>query len=588
MSDVWACSVDYDGTAQLGHVPNHVTFDGYATLSARLFVVNDGTDAGPMFPFESAHSFGVLMGVEDNFAGPGYEWQAYFDFVQKPFPGNPFDDWTAILEPDTTPSPSFWTPIRQTQAAGNNGSAYFGAGTVTVTKDYALGHYVFATPLGSVTVPFIWLSNQPPLRPFWIPSDTPLYAVGIGHALAYADTSVLNEEKTHWTNFFTKQNGINVPPGSAALTAADPGTWDSPFTAPWFAIPGGGNYHLTGVLIPSASGQEVTSYRTEFTAPAFPAPVYQATSEQRYIMPAGFNAPHLTVDAAVDPNSGFLYTLRIEDHDRTKVLFSYTDDGGHTLNESVIYTLGGADFHWPTLAVDPHGLILATWQNVNDLTKQYWTISETFGRSWASVSNRTQAAASVHRVRFHPETGLLYYLFWDVTEGRFKIVGDEAFSSAGFTAAAPWSSPVSVSLAAANHWPVLFPDFKGNLYVRWSEETLKGQVSETLGATWPLATAELGMMGPQPSIWLDPASGFHYLLYQDLVSGDLRVYPSDDMTSSAAAPGGTPITGVEQQYAAVITDARGWVYVFYQFLSGGLYQLRCRRSEDLGLTWVTP
>jgi hypothetical protein len=571
MSDIWLDSVDMDGISLLGHSPNHVSFDGYATLSARLFVVNDGTDAGPMFPFEAAHAFGILMGVEDNFAGPGYEWQAYFDFVQKPFPGNPFDDWTAILQPDTTPSPSFWVPIRQTEAAGNNGAAYFGGGTVSVTKDYALSRYVFVTPLGSVTVPFVWLQNQPPLRPFWTPSDTPLYAVGIGHALAYDDTGVTNEDDTRWHNFYTRQNSVIV--SGAALTAADPGSWDSPFISTWFAVPGGGNYHRTGVLIPSSSGQEVAGYRTEFTAPPFPAQVYQATSEQRYIMPGGFRA-------------------RIEDHDRTKVLIAYSDDGGHTLTESTIHTLGGANFIWPTLAVDPHGRILATWQNANDQTLQYWTISETFGRIWPAATVAAYAPPGakrdVHRVRFHPETGLLYHLFWDVLDQRFKISGEESFSSGGFTAAGPWSSPVTVSMAASGHWPVLFPDVKGNLYARWSEETLKGQVSETLGATWPLATAELGMMGPQPSVWLDAATGFHYLLYQDLVSGDLRVYPSDDLTNTAAAPGGTAITGVEQQYAAVVTDARGRVYVFYQALSGGFYQLRCRRSEDLGLTWVTP
>jgi hypothetical protein len=328
MSDIWLDSVDMDSISLLGHSPNHVTFDGFATLSARLFVVNDGTDAGPMFPFEAAHAFGILMGVEDNFAGPGYEWQAYFDFVQKPFPGNPFNDWTVILQPDTIPSPSSWTPIRQTEAAGNNGAAYFGGGTVSVTKDYALGHYVFTTPLGAVTVPFTWLSNQPPLRPFWVPTDTPMYSVGIGHALAYADTSVLNQEVTKWHNFYTRQNGVIVPPGSAALTAADPGFWDSPFTGIWFAVPGGGNYHQTGVLMPSASGQEATRYRTEFTAPAFPAQVYQATTEQRYIMPPGTTPAGLDVAVmpehdllfagwAMDPNE--LMARRSHDHAHTWV-----------------------------------------------------------------------------------------------------------------------------------------------------------------------------------------------------------------------------------------------------------------------------
>lgn len=375
MSDVWLATVDCSSVTITGHTPGG---GPSANLAARLFVANDGTGAGPLYPFSAAHSFAILTGVEDNFygGGPTYEWRAYARFLQRPFAGDPFDDWVEILQPDVIPSPTMWTPITQFQADGGNGGAYLGGGVLSVQKDWANSKYTFTTPLGSVDVPFSWLSNQPPVTyPFWVPSDTPLYAAGIGYAFAYADDSVDNSGTVKWFDFYTKKNGTNVY--GWHLTAADPGFFDAPFTGRWDTPPGFGSYHPTGVLIPSSAGQETSRYREQFSAAAFPAQVYEATDEQRYIAVSSLTGPSIDMEKSVE--HGVMYRAYPDLSLPRQMDFQRSFDNGHTWSSPIIAATDPAWINDSPSLNSVEGRLYLTWFNGTSILQAR---SLDGGRNW--------------------------------------------------------------------------------------------------------------------------------------------------------------------------------------------------------------
>src|SRR6266851_2473718 len=284
MANVWLAELSYDGVSVVGETPAGFPANT-ATLASRVFLVADDTGATG-FPFAVDHAFCIEAQLNTNFTGGGgsYEWEAQFRVKQKPIPppGEPFDDWVDIFNP-IGGAPTFLV-----DAGGNNGAAFFNAGLVSVTKDLNTSSYYFATPLGTMTVPFGWLNSQPFTSPSWVPDNGPIQGIGFGHALAYSVDTITNSETTKWFNFFTKLNGVTV--AGNALSAADPGSWYPPFEGDWIrptTIIGGG-YLGGGGFIPANSGQETTRYRSELVTT--PLVDNGATWEQRLIMTgmAGF------------------------------------------------------------------------------------------------------------------------------------------------------------------------------------------------------------------------------------------------------------------------------------------------------------
>ena len=103
-----------------------------------------------------------------------------------------------------------------------------------------------------------------------------------GHALAYSQDTITNDETTKWFNFLTKLNGVTI--AGNALSAGDPGSWDLPFQGEWIrpTLLIGGGYLAGGGFIPSNSGQEGGRYRSELVTT--PLIDNGATWEQRLIM----------------------------------------------------------------------------------------------------------------------------------------------------------------------------------------------------------------------------------------------------------------------------------------------------------------
>jgi hypothetical protein len=373
MADVWLATVSSGSISVTGHTPG---LGPIASVAAKLFVVADGTDAGPTYPFESAHSFAILGQVFPHSfgGGPTYEWRATYTFLQKPFPANPFDGWVQILQPDVIPSPSSWFSITQTQADGNNGAAFFSGGDLTIEKDWAMGKYVFGTPLGSVDVPFDWFPNQPPItNPSWTVADTPLYASGLGYAFGYADNTVNNQGTIKWFDFFTKKNSVNV--AGAHLTAADPGTFDPLIILHWQSA--GATYDLSGVDIPSTSAQEFGSYRMQLTASI--GDNFEATQLQRYIAPGGAAASGLDI-ASMDEHAvifrGFAVPMA-----RTDLEVSRSHDAGHSWTDYLAVSDA-----YPKSSVSLAlfaGLVYAVYYDETSTTTKQ-VISRDLGNSWSS------------------------------------------------------------------------------------------------------------------------------------------------------------------------------------------------------------
>lgn len=251
-------------------------------------------------------------------------------------------------------------------------------------------------------------------------------------------------------------------------------------------------------------------------------------------------------------------------------------------------TIGGAVMAWPSLDVDPKGKVLALWQDANTPDTQYWAVSENYGLTWSSVSSSVGTEIRTPRARFHPSSGFLYYFYRDPFDPKLKVVAHDEYSLLAFTPAAPWATARVVAGAASDHWPSVSFRHSGEVNLHWSEGGRLIARSDSYGVDWVPALLETLTTKAQPSVILDRESGLHYMLYQDPSSGDLVCFASDDGAVNAL-PGGPSDTvepALDQQYAAVVTDHRGHVYVIFQELSLGSYVIRCRRSDSLSADWV--
>ena len=468
-------------------------------------------------------------------------------------------------------------------------ATFAGGGTVTITKNETANQYEFDGLLGTSNIPFATFGATADGE--LEPTELEVFAGTVNEVtgFVFAGTDA-TELRVRFEDFFGKHNGTNIK--GATLASGDRGEWTTAGGAldPFIFSASAGNtgtqsdddsasaigIHLEATPVAPTLGQEF----------AFASATWDTGI---YIDSADFNPYRLAVDAVLCPMSGALYALRVADSEPEEVFFAVSRDRGVTWEEQTLDMVGGAQMVWPTLSVDARGRILALWQDRNEPTRQYWAISETYGKTWSAVQSAAQTEFSTIRARFDPMNGFLYYVYRDVTAGQLKVIAHDEVALAGFVPADPWTTPRTVINAASDHWPALTFSDRGFVQLQWAEMQRVFAISDSLGVDWDTSSSETMTTKEQPAVWKDPASRLHYLVTQDPTSGDVTSFISEDGGLTAlTGPGGTVIAGIEQQYPAVVTDDRGIVYVLYQELDGSSYVLRCRRSDSLGQTWVTP
>jgi hypothetical protein len=476
---------------------------------------------------------------------------------------------------NAAPDPGLGTLISGTNTlTGADFSAYDSGGTVAIEKDTGAGTITFVSPLGNQTRA---------LSAFSADDDSVLRPVATALQITrLAPLTNASDAQVKLADFYGKKDGTTFL--GASLANTDPGIW-SDFSFANFGAP-------ANPTIPQDNAQEAAVYRLRFVyVNATDSPRSPGSREWRVWEGGdniGFNPMNLALDAVLCPFSGNLYCLRIADTEPTQVFFAVSRDSGATWDQQALHTVGGATMAWPSLDVDPEGKILALWQNADEPDRQYWAISETYGKTWSSVSSVVGDEVRTPRARFHPYTGLLLYVYRDPVDPNLKVVAHDGYSLLGFTPAAPWATPKVVARAASDHWPALSFNALGEALVQWSEGDRLLSRSDSHGVEWLAAFVEIPTTKGQPSVWNDGASGLHYVLYQDTDSGDLHCFTSDNSGAGAlaAGPSGLVLAGGDQQYGAVVTDPKGIVYALYQEMDGGSYVLKCRKSDSLSAAWV--
>jgi hypothetical protein len=591
MAHVYRAEIITDGIVNQGYTPSGlgVADNRFITHHKYYLMVSDTN--GKFWSIEAAlmsHTIGL---------GPSVEWQAQFrprfwDGIPTLSVNSIPETWPLVFDHDGSGG---YISIQTIAPDGDNGALFFNGGTLAIEKDELLNEMRFVTPGGTLTFPLADATNT--MTNFNALDASPLLFRGHGHHMHIPFSEPVTQEATvKWHNARELTDG--TPTFTIAMSTGDPGTWRPEVTtqeidAFYAANTGGCGVGIA--LCEMDNAQEATRYRNKFThVLADDTPTSRSVCNVwfRY-RDLGIHHPPIAMDAALCPISGAIYTLRIEDHDHTKVKFAVTRDGGATFAEQDIATTGGADYAWPTIAVDPKGLVFASWQNTLDDTKQYWMISETFGQTWGTLHSRDNPSAVLHqsvsRLRFHPVMGFLIDVFMHVTAGAFKEISYDIAGAAGFSAPSAWATPPTIHALASDVWPAVSFTNKGEVAVHWSEGTHMRATSETYGATWAFADLGPGSACSQLALWHDAATGFHYVLCQDMMMGDLICLTSDNGGSyPIAGLTHTVVTGLDQQYAAVVTDHRGRIYALYQELSGGVYVVKCKRSENHGVIWVTP
>lgn len=592
MSHVYRAEIITDAIVNQGIVPGSLGPGDYnpdITHHKYWLMVSDTN--GKFWSIEAAlvsHIIGL---------GPTQEYQAQFrprfwDGVPTISVNSIPETWPQVFDHDGMGG---YVSIQTIAADGDNGALFFNGGTLAIEKDEAMNELRFITPGGTLTFPLSDPTNTQ--TNFNAQDASPLLFRGHGHHMHIPSGLAVTQEATvKWHNWQELTDGGSTT--LVAMSTGDPGDWRPEITVTEidsFYGPIVGGCGVGVLLCNMDNAQEATRYRTKFThvlADDTPTTRTVCNVWFRYRDLTIHHAP-LALDVARCPISGLLYTLRIEDHDHTTVKFAVTGDGGHTFTESDIVTTLGADYAWPTLDVDPKGMLVAAWENTLDPTQQYWLTSENQGQTWSSVHTRTYPSPAIHqsvgRLRYHPFTGALSTLFRDVDDPAFKAIVFDLVSDTGFSAAAPWATPATVRALSTDVWPALTHGDRGEVIAHWSEGTHLFARSDDYGVNWTVTDLGPGAAMFQLALWHDRAATFHYVLQQDMMMGDLVCYASDNRgVSGVAGLEGTVITGLDQQYAGVATDHQGRVYVLYQELSGGVYLLKCKRSDDFCRTWATP
>lgn len=461
---------------------------------------------------------------------------------------------------------------------GASFAPYDSGGTVAIEKDQAADQLRFVTPLGTEikTLTSFGALDATRLRPVAI-------ALQMSRTLPLTADS---DARVKFYNFFGKKDGTSFL--GASLASDDPGGF-GPLNSATFFLP-------ANPLVPTDNAQEATRRRLRFVyTNATDSPRSRGNREWFNWIGGdnlGANPFRILLDAILDPVSEFLYTVRVENSDRETVLFGRSEDGGATFPEVAITSTPGADFAYPSIAVAPDGRILAIWVDVTDHTLLFWAVSENFGHTWSAVTTGAWyppgSMADCPRHRFHPDDGVGYQFFRDLATAELKVALFGSFNLIGFTPASPGVRTAGPMYGS--HYGSI--DFAALGQVAWrylEGPNRRAYSSDDWGINWTGVNQGVGSNQLQPATLYDPASGFHYDLYQ-IDTGDLVVYPSESFTASPLTdwPTVTVIAGLAQQYPGLICGPNGKLYAIYQVLSGPVYVLACKVSDDHGLTWSVP
>lgn len=482
-------------------------------------------------------------------------------------------------EPDPTQGSLVAGTSSQT---GADFSAYDGGGTLAIEKDHALDELRFITPLGTVTKA---------LSTFGANDTTILRPKDLALRLTRTTLTVSDADQVSFRDFYGKRDGS--PFLGAACTDIDPFI----FTGPQFSTNGA----PAGLPIASDNAQTATRFRLSLVY-TYPSDGTKSPTTNEWVTwvggdNVGPNPFRVLVDAVADPISGNVYWARVPDDSHHQVRFGYTDDAGVTLNEAAVVNNPGDDYAYPTLDVDHSGRLWIAYLDQNDLTKIYTLVSENYGRTWTTPHSITLTpagtVASSLRLRFHPDSGigLLVYrslkaaaqfvIFWDQFDVNHRPV-------------ALFDPPHQVQTMYGSHYPVILQAPNGWVTVVYNEGPDRvSSLSENYGVTFlghaPGTAQEFGTDKLQPCFVYSRPVGLTYGLYQEETSGDLKSYPSDDLTNDADL--GTPATvetALDQQYAGLAVGPGGKLYALYQVLSGGLYDVNCKVSDNHGRAWSVP
>ncbi len=392
-SPVWECEISCDGIAVAGRPASS---PGAPVLASRIFVARDSTIGGVIHGASLAIIVTLNSGISIN-----AEWTTVYRFVQKPFPSDPFT-WVDIQQPLMPGGP--WASMSIIEPDGNNGASFFNGGLISITKDFDSSQFVFSTPLGGVTVPFVWLSDQPPLTSNpWVPDNGPLVANGFGHALAFQDDSIINSEATKWFNFFTRRNGL--PFITCHLTSVDPGVWtgwnQSPYTPPF-------GYITSGGIIPTDDAQEVSRYRSKFifTPPDFAHE--SASDEVRYFLAPTGEVMQALASVEV-PEHGAIWFAYVYAATPDTLTGRVAYDNGKTWQERTIYQAMGSTNNSPSLLWEEPNLYAIWHDGVFILHSK----STDLGVSWSTAMPIAIATGSHPYVINSPDHGLAFYFYID-------------------------------------------------------------------------------------------------------------------------------------------------------------------------------
>lgn len=479
-----------------------------------------------------------------------------------------------------SPDPTQGSLVAGTSSqSGADYTAYDNGGTIAIEKDEALDELRFITPLGTVTKT---------LTAFGAHDALVLRPLDLALQLTRTNLTVSDADQVSFYDFYGKRDGSAFL--GAACTDVDP-LID---TGPQFST----NGVPANLPIASDNAQTPTRFRLSLVY-TYPADGTKSPTTNEWVTWAGgdnigANPFRILLDAVCDPISGNLYWVRVPHDTHQQVRFGYSNDGGVTLTETAIVDSPGDDFAYPTLAVDTAGRIWIAFLNLVDQTLLYTMVSENYGRSWTTPHTLTLppagTVATSLRLRFHPYSGIGLLVYRSLTTVEMRIIFWDQFD-VNHKPLALISPHPQVCTMYGDHYPVLLPNANGRVDALYNEGPDRvSSESHTWGASWVgRLPQDIGTPRLQPSFTPGREAGLTYGLYQLDSSGDLLAFPSDtNFNSESLWAAQTIVSGLLQQYAGLALGPGGKLYALYQTLSGGIYDVNCRVSDNHGRVWSAP
>lgn len=481
---------------------------------------------------------------------------------------------------NAAPDPTQGSLVAGTSSqSGADYTAYDNGGTIAIEKDQALDQLRFITPLGTVTKS---------LTTFGANDASRLRPKDLALQLTRTTLTVSDADQVSFFDFYGKRDGSAFL--GAACTDIDPLI----STGPTFST----NGVPANLPIASDNAQTATRFRLSLVY-TYPADGTKSPTTNEWVTWAGgdnigANPFRILLDAACDPISGNLYWVRVPHDTHRQVRFGSSTNGGATLTETAVVDNVGEDYAYPTLAVDTAGRIWIAFLDLNDQTKLWTMVSENYGHSWTTPQSLTLTPAGTKatslRLRFHPYSGIGILVYRSLTTVEMRALFWDTFD-ANHKPVALFSPHHQVCTMYGDHYPVLLPNANGRVDALYNEGPDRvSSESHTWGASWNgRFPQDFDTPRLQPYFTPGREAGLTYSLYQLDSSGDLLAFPSDTNTNTESLwAAQTVVSGLLQQYAGLVVGPGGKLYALYQTLSGGIYDVHCKVSDNHGRIWSTP